>query len=180
MPPEPTHLIAGLLRLQFTWVGDRYGHRILSVADGRELACSVEGVATETWPPSPPLQELHFSTTGDGRQVALGVGRAGTQHWSLSFEPQPTGWLVDVACRVRGAVDRLASRYRLPHAGARSPAERACPVWIEPSSREPGVCTVLRQAELSIVMPRFAAGDMPRTIRWRYVIESGPLCRAGR
>jgi len=70
-------------------MGDRFGHVIaLAEGDARiELLRSVEGDHTHSWPPSPPLQEVHLEQRGDGASIALAVGKAGSSHWSLSVEP---------------------------------------------------------------------------------------------
>ena len=55
-------------------------------AKSRPLLESIEGTATDDWPPSPPLQSLSIETLPDGRRVALLVGMAGRSHWSASIE----------------------------------------------------------------------------------------------
>src|SRR5437016_1791687 len=78
------------LRVEFTWRGDRFGQVISFVGpDGRvqPLLESIEGTASDDWPPSPPLQSLSIEKLSDGRSAALFVGMAGGSHWSASVEP---------------------------------------------------------------------------------------------
>lgn len=90
--------------LSFHWQEDRWGHSLsLVTSDSRRVVmlASNEGTAQQAWPPSPPLQALHFQTLPDGRQVALLVGMAGRSHWSASVEPTcpKPGLRFDFACR---------------------------------------------------------------------------------
>lgn len=92
------------LRVEFTWLNDRFGHLISAVHPSGEvcpLLESIEGTPADNWPPSPPLQSLSIETLPDGRRAALLVGMAGGSHWSASVEAV-TGraeLIFDVACR---------------------------------------------------------------------------------
>lgn len=119
MPPD--HLEARgstlALRLSFLQPADRYGHMLALVnSDGAvlPLLATVEGIPSDDWPPSPPLQSLSFHTLPDGRQAALLVGMAGTSHWSASIEPAVSEpmLLFDIACRHSSQAPRLGSRYQ--------------------------------------------------------------------
>src|SRR5262245_7741482 len=105
-----------VLRIELIWQGDRFGHQITArSADGAitPLLESLEGAATDDWPPSPPLQSLHIEPLPAGRTAALLVGMAGRSHWSASIETT-TGSaeiLFDLACRHTAAPARLGSRY---------------------------------------------------------------------
>jgi hypothetical protein len=118
---RPTTLSAGDLRVEFVRGADRYRHAIVEGAaePTRPLLSSIEGLADDDWPASPPLQELHVEKRGEGRKVALLVGRAGHSHWSLSVEVDGSQQtlLFDVACRSLAASDGLSSSYRLVEAG---------------------------------------------------------------
>jgi hypothetical protein len=92
------------LRIEFTWLNDRFGHLISAIyqtGDVIPLLESNEGTPADNWPLSPPLQSLSIETLPDGRRVALLVGMAGGSHWSASIEAV-TGraeLIFDVACR---------------------------------------------------------------------------------
>lgn len=93
---------------------DRISHGIFLRDDHGEieLARSREGTPSDTWPCSPPLQQLVADTLTDGVQALLGVGLAGKSHWSASIHVEPTGRLViDMACRCSPEFQYLGSRY---------------------------------------------------------------------
>lgn len=97
----PQTLIAGRVTVRFITAGDRYSHTIF--IDDIAVATSVDGDAESDWPESPPLQELH-SQDIDGDLVILGVGAAGTGHWSISVtvgleNAEPLGLHFELACR---------------------------------------------------------------------------------
>ena len=149
-----------VLRVVFTWRGDRFGHAISAIhADGAQeiLLESQEGTPADDWPPSPPLQNLHRETLADGRAALLLVGAAGRGHWSASVEAandQPR-LVFDLACRVDAAKGWLGSRYRIhPSASAR--------VVIEADDAE------VNWFDRSVnIMPRTIE---PPTMRWTYKV----------
>ena len=68
------------------WEKDRFSHA-LGIVTGHEhrvLLSSCEGGPEDLWPPSPPLQHILKQTIRDNPAL-LGVGMAGTGHWSASF-----------------------------------------------------------------------------------------------
>ncbi len=107
------------LNLDFQLDGDRYRHSIVlqcgsdpqaavPIKDPATLqplviASSIEGTSQDRWPPSPPLQEVIREDRPD-HSVYLGVGRAGTAHWSSSFKlEQDSRLVIEHACRVSEA-----------------------------------------------------------------------------
>jgi hypothetical protein len=107
---------SGLI-VEFVWQGDRYGHRISAAGpDGTMVALleSIEEMAADDWPHSPPLQTLSIETLPDGRHAALLVGMAGRGHWSASIEPTAgiARLIFDLACRHTQQPKFLGSRYR--------------------------------------------------------------------
>lgn len=153
---EPVRLSGGGLWVEFVWRGDRWGHRI-GVTDSdrgqsppQQLAAileTLEGTPEQDWPPSPVLQELHLEPRGNGQQLALLVGMAGTSHWSLSMELDPAAGraVFDVACRVKRAPGELGSTYR--------------------------------RADLPLrVSPPTGPISLPATVQWRYTVSpvAGP------
>ncbi|MEL6110685.1 MAG: hypothetical protein AAFU85_32160, partial [Planctomycetota bacterium] len=95
------------LQVRFDWEKDRYRHTVLRPA--QELQSVIGDDAS--WPATPPLQQLSVETI-DEREVALGVGSAGTSHWSVSVEPTEAGFLFDWACRTSETPGFLGSSYR--------------------------------------------------------------------
>lgn len=159
--------------VHFWHAGDRYGHQVASDTASEQTVwlSSVEGAADASWPPSPPLQELHLEDRPDGKRVALLVGRAGRAHWSLSVEADSIrqSLLFDVACRSLSGAEQMRSSYRLPD-GCRREDNRllfSCHelCLLEGEMQFDG-------AELSIGPRRdMPAADKVRTFRWRYRIE---------
>jgi hypothetical protein len=74
------------------------------------LACD-DRDSEPRWPNCPPLQQLSIESI-EGRPVALGVGSAGTSHWSLSVEPVAEGFRWDWACRVKETPQWLGTVYQ--------------------------------------------------------------------
>ena len=91
---------AGLC-LRFGRAGDRFQLRLL--VGGVTLLEAAAGVDNEAWPSAPPLQQLHEQVLPTG-PVVLGVGSAGTTHWSASFAVRAPGVIwCEYAARVSRA-----------------------------------------------------------------------------
>jgi hypothetical protein len=153
-------LEGGGLRIVFHRRGDRYGHTIEAIADGRVRAVlkSIEGDAAEPWPASPPFQQLHFEERPGGKRVALLVGMAGTSHWSASveFDPLEGVAVFDVACRMRAKPEWLGSQY-----ASHEPDE-----WVRVLLGDPW-----RAADAVGVRALTADDEFPCTMRWKYVVR---------
>lgn len=172
------------LRVVFRRLGDRFAHRVELVEGpySAPILESLEGEPDDPWPPSPPLQELHFEDRPAGQRLALLVGRAGASHWSLSVEwdPLSSRFSFDVACRVRSAPAWLGSRYRLPGAAAGSgPIDASAGVALPGGRRlrtesvdDQPVCKLIRQVGELQLHPAPVAGPWPKTSRWQYSITA--------
>jgi hypothetical protein len=104
------------LRLVFKWHVDRYCHAISIISRPgtiMPLLDSMEGLADDEWPSSPPLQTLSIENLTDGRTAALLVGMAGRSHWSASIEPinGQAKLVFDLACRHPRLPQWLGNRY---------------------------------------------------------------------
>ena len=104
--------------LAFHWHADRYQH-FWSFADAEVQIRSIESGGEDHWPLSPPLQQIHGQSFGDGREVVFGVGMAGRGHWSASFTlvPELQCWIVELACRSAVEPARLLSSYEILQPG---------------------------------------------------------------
>jgi hypothetical protein len=153
-------------RVRFVHRDDRYAHVIeVAEADGFHAVLeSIEGTASDAWPPSPPLQDLHIERHGDV-QVALLVGRAGRSHWSLSIALDRASQTIDfdAACRTSDLPVWLGSTYRRTAAGSRA-------VSVDPVE---GIDQPRYNDEhRTIALPAVVAADCgQQTIRWRYRIR---------
>lgn len=148
------------VRLEFRWIGDRYGQIISRIQPKRDreiLLESREGLPADEWPPSPPLQTLSIEKLTDGRTVALLVGMAGRSHWSASIEPvaNRAGLIFDIACRHSTRPNSLGSVYR-------QVALTNCLLSIDSAD-----ATVKKCGELIQITPLAVDGT---TTRWRYTI----------
>ena len=105
----------GRLCVKFSWREDRFAHRIL--LDGHEVARSVEGDASQPWPPSPPLQQLSREQI-QGVATILAVGAAGQTHFSLSAsidvrEGETASVRFDWAARCKTGAALIQSIYQI-------------------------------------------------------------------
>jgi hypothetical protein len=174
------------LRVVFRRLRDRFAHRVELVEGSHSTPIleSLEGEPDDPWPPSPPLQELHFEDRPAGQRLALLVGRAGASHWSLSVEWDPLSarFSFDVACRVRSAPEQLGSRYGLPGAAAGGgPIEAVAGIKL-PGGRRIRAEAVDGQAACQLIQedgelrlhPAAVAAPWPKTSRWQYSIAASP------
>ena len=182
----------GALRIGFHWHRDRFAHTIGFVADGRfvPVMASMEGTSEEVWPPSPPLQELHFEDRPEGR-VALLVGRTAGVHWSLAVDraAEVDFFRLDVACRLSGAsfpALPATAVFRSLQSGYRTMVP-ATPLPDHPDAIAVGNLIVRPETENSClhstdidggdqrrgiyIAPRTAQEEGLRTVCWRYVVS---------
>jgi hypothetical protein len=146
------------LTAEFLWKNDRYVHRITDHAGG-ELT-SVEGTPEQAWPASPPIQQLSLESI-NGEPVLLGVGAAGTGHWSISVTSVRDGdndaLKFELACRSREVPDQLASTYERV-AGQMEVVAQS------------GVSEVLNMAGNVVLQASLTGHD--RTRQWTYLVRS--------
>mgnify|MGYP007073206296 CR=1 FL=1 len=108
------------LRVEFFRLADRYVHQIWRVRQSVRtelLLQSVDDPDAADADCLPALQGLNIEDLPGGGQAAALIGMSGSNHWSLTIEPQQQERLptivFDAACRVRNAPPRLTSRYLL-------------------------------------------------------------------
>jgi hypothetical protein len=151
------------LRIEFQWLGDRFGHTISAVhpsGEIRPLLESIEGTPADNWPTSPPLQSLSIETLKDGRRAALLVGMAGGSHWSASIEATPcrAEFIFDMACRHNRQPIWLGSRY----------------LWLIDSALTglavTGDCVRVTHAERVTAIEPCETTGQRSTTRWRFSI----------
>lgn len=183
-------LVAGhRLRATLLRAGDRFSHFLELVATGGEsfagdtslrVADAIDGDPRSDWPPSPPLQQVHFESRPPAARVALLVGMAGRSHWSLSIEPlaDQATLLFDAACRIDRTPDLLGHAWHVAESLGDAKVEPLRATWrtdlanltinVEPAHDG------LARTELSVndrhcavrVIPM--ASRFPATIRWRF------------
>lgn len=167
------------LQVRFTRPEDRYAHQISVCWEGLvvPILASVEGDDEDRWPDSPALQQIQLEERPQG-PVALLVGMAGTSHWSVGIEAEPSNrqMVFDIACRAREVPLRLGSAYRtlIPWIGGGPKSSLHC---LASGAEGPLVCELvpmdttsadLRGSELRLhaEIPL----HLPATVRWRYRI----------
>ena len=127
--PSPTsrpavQLAAGQTLVVFTWIGDRWAHRI-AIAGAAPSAgwTSLDGPLAPAddprWPASPVLVELSRVDVPGGhagsRPAIVGVGLAGRSHYSASIAIDPRDAATirfEIACRLHESPGWLGSTYR--------------------------------------------------------------------
>ncbi len=103
----------GRLIVEFVWNGDRFSQQFR--LDRVVVGSSIEGDSHQSWPISPPIQQLSLEVI-NGQSMVLGVGGAGRSHWSISASPcrqDPAAIRFDLACRCKEAAEFLGSSYRI-------------------------------------------------------------------
>lgn len=159
---DPVKLSGGVLGdLCFEWAEDRYCHRWEFSQDPDASVASIESGNNEAWPLSPPLQQIHRQSFGDGREVIFGVGMAGRGHWSASYTlvPELGCWIVELACRSPIAPERLICSYELDKHWASSPSD-AQPIGAQ---RTLGA---EQQVQLEAIAPTTIAESQSQTVRF--------------
>lgn len=157
-------LEAAGLRVVFVRCGDRFAHRI-EVRDVATKAWAIalesrEGTDEETWPPSPPFQQLHVEHRKEGDVVLL-VGMAGRSHWSAAVDVSPDGKSLrfDIAARIQSTCERIGSEYEIRDALV---AARITPVSQE------GICS---PADSRFEPNTAAVATLPATVCWKYSLR---------
>ena len=150
--------------MSFVRMGDRYGHAVDAVDDAGGWATiftSIEGASNESWPASPPLQQLHIESREGDKTVALLVGMAGPNHWSASIEADPAAGTLtfDVACRVRHwSGVQLGSEYQVSATAAAKRIAIDCDAG----------CRVSSVGGIVKVHPAIDATQTAASVRWKY------------
>lgn len=187
------------LRLEFERLGDRWTHRMVRVGSehfAQVFLTAIEGTAEDRWPASPPFQELVLDRQPDRspsqgdcdwqkvRARAMLLGRAGSGHWSASFElfAAPIRLAIDVACRIATHPEFVGSTYR-------------CDLRNSPIATTSSSIVLLQDGHASVTLSsalgsiRGIASDssllelipgtpiLPGTIRWRYLVSFDNMTR---
>ncbi|MFM8891323.1 MAG: hypothetical protein ACKOTB_06805 [Planctomycetia bacterium] len=133
-------LSSGGATLEFTWVGDRWAHRVFPssagpsvgpsapATDWRSIEGELDPADDPRWPASPVLVELSRvaltpvdaasqppRAAGERPSALVGVGLAGRSHYSASIAADPgrtDAFRVEIACRLQEPPPWLGSTYR--------------------------------------------------------------------
>ena len=188
----PTGSTLPQLAIEFYWESDRWRHAIGWLDQDDQFGVwlrSLEGSPAESFPPSPPLQDLDLHQLPGG-DAALGVGMAGKSHWSFSISilPCESGdyFLADHAClekpTVVGQEYWLGSSYLVEreleviHDGGEVSIQDANRTL---SIRQPAAATVdtsiqWDSASQTVSLSPVNRSDQPATAtRWQFEIHPG-------
>lgn len=171
MSTSETTLEADGVRIVFFRDGDRIAHRIEvrdEATSGWATAfTSLEDRADETWPASPPFQQLHVEQRPTGLIVFL-IGMAGKSHWSAAVEAAEDRQSIrfDVAVRFQVRPEQLGSAYGIVKGFHGSP-----PRFVAESS------TIVDGAgdhpDAPRVRPTVDFPSPPATLGWKYAVFNG-------
>jgi hypothetical protein len=178
------------LIVTFCWQNDRFVHRISLVEHSSsgsgtvvprrcELADSAQDLGESPWPLNPPLQQLDECQMAGQRRGLVGLGMAGTSHWSLAVESRGRQLWFDVACRVYQPPGRLQSCYDLAEPAraisSTGDAIELCnerpeaPVRVELRADTDTTRMLLDDTHHRVCLfPHEPTGSWPVTVRWRY------------
>jgi hypothetical protein len=161
------------LRLVFDRRGDRWGHLIELFRDGAPITTlsSVEGVATDDWPPSPAFQNLDNQTFPGKGETALLVGKAGSSHWSAAIEADSATAALrfDIACRFGDEPSFLGSTYSI--VGEASDKPFRLPTITLSESADDCRRTIKTTSDRHTIRITFEPARLPRTVRWQYIVS---------
>ncbi len=155
------------LAVDFVWKQDRYQHHLYWVHQGAEgstrrgeaLLESIHDDLEAAWPKCPAIQQLHMEDHVQGK-VLLGVGLAGTNHYSLVVESSGPGRLrFDWAVRTRGRAEYVGTHY----ACAQS-IERRWGLQCLPQSG----CQTVADSSLWRIEYEGSRLEGPSTLQWSY------------
>ncbi|TWU35934.1 hypothetical protein [Novipirellula artificiosorum] len=125
MNPAPLSMTSfdGRLSVEFSWDVDRFAHALVGYDQHGTPVASLPCVNASddvAWPCSPPIQQLSLESLRSGDSLLamdalLGVGGAGTSHWSISVQwVESVDWATlkfELACRCRQTPESLGSQY---------------------------------------------------------------------
>ena len=161
------------LQVSFTRVGDRFEQTVTRLDHlGNTIAVwrDVHDSGSDDWPASPPIQELSLEEIG-GKNVLLGVGRAGKSHWSVSIETTESGSApaihFDFACRCPAPPQWLGTTYNIDFSiGDDSSSDHSMNATCNEDATLKQVASNRTRIE-----PLHHPTKWPGTVRWRYTIQ---------
>lgn len=168
-----TDKVGRTLNVDFMRVGDRFEQTVTRVdRSGNPVAAwrDVHDGDSDDWPASPPIQELSLQAIG-GKNVLLGVGRAGKSHWSVSIETtevdSASAIRFDFACRCPEPPNWLGTTYEIQSGDTGTATTDQALRLI---CAEDAKLTRLGLKRIEIE-PLDQPQKWPGTVRWRYTIH---------
>ncbi len=161
------YLSAGALSVRYSKLRDRLSHTI-GIADGdayRPFLESIEGSEEESWPASPPMQQMVEECFTPGTSpVLLGVGLSGSGHWSTAIESLNNCLLkFDIACKNSKGSSFFGSQYRVLTHVLPSPRPNTIAILLDPEKFPSGF--IVPRIECSVSIGGLEFSDVERRIR---------------
>ena len=158
----------GLATVSFFAIEKQFGHEIRIERDGKKIVLRTDDQIAASWPPAPPLQDIHFEERENG-QLLFGVGMAGNTHYSLSIAAEKTTLKFEFAAFVKNEPGFVGTSYRMDQSvdcqlitGLLFPHKNSQPISADQSSFEKNL----------IIEPiAHDDGSLPRTIQWGFDIR---------
>ena len=161
------------IAIQFQWREDRFVQEVGYVVASEffPVMSSVDGDSASAWPPSPPLQNLHEQTV-NGRQVLMGLGAAGTTHWSATFEASDNQIVCHFAARVQNKAEFLGSTFQRHSLAEENKVVDELPLieLVAIDGSESTAPTNLKNSPIVVLPPpRFSAAR--QTVQWKFAFR---------
>lgn len=167
-------LASDRVEVVFRWTGDRWVHALhaLAVDGSRGRACwqtaPVSPGDEASWPSSPPLVELVDVPMPQGTAI-VGVGSAGTTHYSLSVSTAPEGGLrFEFACRLVTLAGWLGTTYAAGRAAPTLAIEPLGGARATPLDTPEGGVSRLQILPARANVPPQNPAEKGSTVQWSY------------
>lgn len=164
-PITRASLAAPNLRVDFHWLGDRFGHSVYAVyGDQSQLIYR----STQSQDFGPVFQELHEQNTDDDGAILFLSGAGGGAHWSMSVQQAQQSIAFDVAARIaHEPLDRLIAYTLEPKGTLES-------IGSSPSiqSSDPDTTVGRTSARLNIAAKPSDSRMAPLTLQWKYHVAA--------
>ena len=162
------------VQVVFRWVGDRWVHALHALCpDGsRAAACwqtaPVAPGDEASWPSSPPLVELGDVPLPQGTAI-VGVGSAGTTHYSVSVSAAPEGGLrFEFACRLLTPAGWLGTTYAAGEAATTLAIEPLGGAVLHTIAAPAGGLSGLQILPATPLAPPSSRAEKGSTVQWSY------------
>ena len=161
------------IAIQFQWREDRFVQEVGYVVANEffPVLRSVDGDGVLAWPPSPPLQNLHEQTV-NGRQVLMGLGAAGTTHWSAAFEASNNQIVCHFAARIQNKAEFLGSTFQKPSIADQHKVMDELPLieLVAIDGSKSAVPTNLKNSPI-VVLPPPCSSTARQTVQWKFAFR---------
>ena len=161
------------IAIRFQWREDRFVHEVGYFVASEFVAVmrSVDGDSASAWPLSPPLQNLHEQTV-NGKQVLMGLGAAGTTHWSATFEAIDNQIVCHFAARIQNKAEFLGSTFQRLSLAVENKVVDELPLieLVAIDGSESAAPTNLKNSPI-VVLPLPCSSAARQTVQWKFAFR---------